>query len=364
MFHLVSCFRFPVFGLACAVLRLSLAFDLKNLPETSNKEPEIRNRLLNTKYSTVRSFCFSFLPFPAVAPFFSIVIPTYNRADLIGLTLASVLAQDRPDFEVLVVDDGSRDHTAAVVAQHADPRLHYLPKANAERGAARNYGLARAQGKYVLFLDSDDLLHPNHLSTLYAGIAGQAAPPDFIATKYDFDRAGQRRPSDLAPLPAGPLGFETFIRGNALACNVCVRRENPQLQPFEEDRRYAAVEDWLFLLQNTQHGAVVHLLAAVTLTMNDHDQRSMRADNQGLVRRLDLAAGWMQQHLTLNPDQRRRLLGRVYYLCAIHAYADGHRGQALRYARRAAPGLPARTAATLAVRCLLGPGLVGLLKKG
>ena len=296
-------------------------------------------------------------------PFFSIVVPTYNRAHLIRATLVSVLEQQLLDWELLIVDDGSTDDTATVVAQFPNPRIHYLPKENAERGAARNYGLARARGEYVLFLDSDDRLHPNHLSTLRAAIAAQAVPPNFIATKYDFDRAGQRRPSDLAPLPAGPLGFETFIRGNALACNVCVRRENPTLYPFEEDRRYAAVEDWLFLLQNTQHGEAVQLVDAVTLTMNDHDQRSMRADNQGLIRRLDLAAGWMQQHLTLTPDQRRRLLGRVYYLCAIHAHIDGFRDQARAYARRAAPGLPLRQAAALLLRCYSSPQAIQWLKR-
>ena len=158
-------------------------------------------------------------------------------------------------------------------------------------------------------------------------------------------------------------GLRGFLGGNALVCNVCVRRANPQLFPFEEDRRYAAVEDWMFLLENTQHGAAVQLVDAVTLTMNDHDQRSMRADNQGLVQRLELAAGWMQQRLTLTADQRRRLLGRVYYLCAIHAYADGHRGPALRYARRAAPGLEAPATAMLLVRCLIGPKVVAWLKK-
>jgi len=88
----------------------------------------------------------------------------------------------------------------------------------------------------------------------------------------------------------------------------------------------------------------------------------MRADNQGLVRRLELAASWMQQRLTLAPAQRRRLLGRVYYLCAIHAYADGHRGQALRFARQARLGLSPKTTALLLARIVLGPRLVGLLK--
>ena len=300
----------------------------------------------------------------AAPPYFSIIIPTYNRADLIGLTLDSVLSQQEADFEVLVVDDGSQDNTVEVVGRYADPRLGYYPKQNEERGAARNYGLARAKGEYVLFLDSDDLLHPNHLSTLRTAIQAAPTPPDFIATKYDFTRDGQRRPSDMAPLPAGPLGFDTFLTGNVLACNVCVRRANPDLKKFEEDRRYAAVEDWMFMLENTQHGAAIQLIDAVTITMNDHDQRSMRADNQGLIRRLELAAGWMQRRLTLTADQRRRLLGRVYYLCAIHAYADGRRGQALRFARRAVPGLKPHTAALLLARLVLGPQLVGLLKSG
>ena len=295
--------------------------------------------------------------------FFSIVIPTYNRADLIGRTLATVQAQEFTAWEVLIVDDGSKDNTAEVVQPFlADSRLQYRPKESGERGVARNYGLERARGEYVIFLDSDDLFHPNHLATLHAAIQAAPVPPNFIATKYDFERDGQRRPSDLGPLPAGPLGFESFLTGNVLACNVCVRRENSQLFSFEEDRRYAAVEDWMFMLQNTQHGDAVQLVDALTLTMNDHDQRSMRADNQGLIRRLELAAGWMQQHLTLTSEQRRRLLGRVYYLCAIHAYADGHRGQALTFARRAAPGLDTKTRWILYLRSLLGVRLIGLLK--
>ena len=296
-----------------------------------------------------------------VYPFFSIVIPTYNRAGLIGPTIDSVLTQTFAEFEILVVDDGSTDHTAAVVRAYTDSRLHYLPKINEERGAARNYGLARARGKYVLFLDSDDLFHPGHLATLHAAILAQAQQPNFIATKYDFARDGERRPSDLHPLPAGPLGFETFLQGNVLACNVCVRRENPALHLFEEDRRYAAVEDWMFLLQNTQHDAV-QLVDALTLTMNDHDQRSMRVDNQGLIHRLVLAANWMERQLTLTPNQRRRLLGRLYYLCAIHAHIDGHRSQALSYARRAAPGLPLQQATGLLLRCFSSPQLIQWLK--
>ena len=65
----------------------------------------------------------------------------------------------------------------------------------------------------------------------------------------------------------------------------------------------------------------------------------------------------------VSPAQRRVLTGRVYYLCAIHAYADGHRGESLRFARLAAPHLPLAQVAVLLARCVVGPGVVGWLKK-
>jgi GalNAc5-diNAcBac-PP-undecaprenol beta-1,3-glucosyltransferase len=296
-------------------------------------------------------------------PFFSVVIPTYNRAGFIAKTLQSVLSQTLTDFEVLVVDDGSKDNTAEVVRPFLSSQVYYLPKENAERAAARNYGLARAKGEYVIFLDSDDLFHPSHLATLHAAITAAQPRPDFIATKYDFEREGQHRPSDACALPAGHYGLDLFVKGNVLACNFAVRRQNPGLYLFEEDRRYAAVEDWLFLLQNTQHNTV-QLVDALTLTMNDHDNRSMRADNQGLIRRLELSADWMQHNLPdLTAAQRRLLLSHVYYLCSLHAYIDGHRSQALRFARLAWSGLGNGQRAMLALRLLLGPRLVGLLKR-
>lgn len=293
-------------------------------------------------------------------PFFSIVIPTYNRGVFIKATIDSVLHQDFQRFEVLIIDDGSNDNTAEIVAAYTDVRLRYHYKNNAERGAARNFGFAKSTGNYVLFLDSDDYLGSTHLAVLYAKIT-ELVEPNFIACKYNFERNGQVYSSGLEHFAEGWYTIDTFVNGNFLACNICARRANPHLYLFEEDRRYAAVEDWMFMLQNTQQDKV-YLVDAVTLTMNDHDQRSMRADNQGLIRRLELAVGWMQQHLTLTAMQRRHLLGRVYYLCAIHAYADGHRSQALRFARQALPGLSHKTNALLLARILLGPRLVGLLK--
>jgi len=101
-------------------------------------------------------------------PLVSIIIPTFNRANLIGETLDSVLVQTYQNWECLVVDDGSTDGTDALMAEYLakDSRFHYhkrpdthLPGGN----GARNYGFEISKGEYVNWLDSDDLFHPKKL---------------------------------------------------------------------------------------------------------------------------------------------------------------------------------------------------------
>ena len=98
----------------------------------------------------------------------SIIIPTFNRAHLIGETLDSVLAQTYQNWECIVVDDGSRDNTDVLMKEYMkkDLRVRYFqrPKEHLAGGCgARNYGLKRAEGDYIVFFDSDDLMTINHL---------------------------------------------------------------------------------------------------------------------------------------------------------------------------------------------------------
>lgn len=297
----------------------------------------------------------------ATAPFFSVVVPTYNRGHLIGPTIRSVLQQSFGDLELLVVDDGSTDDTALVVQGFPDPRLRYLPVSNRERGAARNHGLRQAAGEYVVFLDSDDEFHPDHLETLRRAIGEQPHPPNFVATKYAYRVGTRRRPSPASRMRPGWYGVDAFAGGNFLACNFCVRRANPNLRPFEEDRRYAAAEDWLFLLENTQSDMLL-LVDAETVTMVEHKERSMRANNRLLIERLRLAVDWMEDRLALTPAQLRRARGRAFWLCAVHACADDHRAEAWAFARRAFAGVRGGEALALGLRLLAGPRLVGRLK--
>jgi glycosyltransferase involved in cell wall biosynthesis len=99
-------------------------------------------------------------------PKVSVIIPTYNRQDLIVKTIENVLSQSERDLEVIVVDDGSNDDTRSVVEGLNENRVSYFYKTNAGAASARNFGLSKARGEYVAFLDSDDFWPENYLKVM------------------------------------------------------------------------------------------------------------------------------------------------------------------------------------------------------
>ncbi len=292
-------------------------------------------------------------------PFFSVVVPAYNRADLIVETIDSVLRQTYSDFEIVVVDDGSTDDTPGVMQKHfaSEEKLRYVRQLNAERGAARNNGFKQSRGLYVVFFDSDDLMHADHLATL-AEIIERYPDVNFLATNYDLLRDGKICPSSISELKEGWHGIEIFLRGNPLACNVCVRKGNEHLKLFVEDRRYAIVEDWIFLAENIAADKI-YIDGRTTISLVDHDSRSMRGDNREIIEKHLLAREWLLAKLDLSAMQRKILEGHSEYFCAVHSYLDDDRRSAARHLFNAAKklGVDFRLAA-LFVKSMVGRSLV------
>lgn len=105
-------------------------------------------------------------------PFFTVIIPTYNRADLIEVSINSVLQQTFNDYEIIVIDDASQDDTQKVVSKFSDNRIQYIKnEINLERSRTRNKAINLAKGNYITFLDSDDYYLENHLQNFYDEIA-------------------------------------------------------------------------------------------------------------------------------------------------------------------------------------------------
>lgn len=125
----------------------------------------------------------------------SVIIPTYNRAGLLGQTLESIAAQSFRDWECVVVDDGSTDNTKELLSRfiQKDARFRFAERpASRTKGAnaARNYGYELSTGKYIKFFDSDDLMHPDFLMRQFAVLEDNP--------KLDFCAAFSKRFSDSA----------------------------------------------------------------------------------------------------------------------------------------------------------------------
>lgn len=133
-------------------------------------------------------------------PFFSIILPTYNRASLLREAIRSVVQQTYTNWELIVVDDGSTDDTREVVAAFGDDRIRYYFQPNRERAASRNRGVALARGQYCCFLDDDDLFTASHLETLYQLIEKTGTKPAvYKVGGFLFQDTPTGRTIDLIP---------------------------------------------------------------------------------------------------------------------------------------------------------------------
>lgn len=184
-----------------------------------------------------------------MTPLFSVIIPVYNRADVLADAIQSVLAQSLQDFEIVVVDDGSRDNPRAVAESFADPRIRFHAQANGGGGAARNAGIDLARGRYVAFLDSDDRYLPAHLETMRDLLAGKTGTVGYA--RMIVDRGCGRtilKPPRAIAEGEHMASYLLCDRGFVPTITIAVERETARRVRYTETVRAAEDTDFAIRL--------------------------------------------------------------------------------------------------------------------
>lgn len=178
-------------------------------------------------------------------PLISVIIPTYQHAGTIGETLGSVLAQDYPNIEVIVVDDGSTDNTKQAVEPFRDS-LTYVHQENRGANAARNQGFLLAKGEFVIFVDADVAMKPDMLTRLADALFEH---PE-VSIAYSGFRFGWKKFRGLF------WDADRLRRLNYIHTTSLVRRVD--FPGFDETiRRFQDWDVWLTMLEAGKKGILV-----------------------------------------------------------------------------------------------------------
>jgi GT2 family glycosyltransferase len=265
-------------------------------------------------------------------PFFSVIIPTYNRSDLLREALQSVFAQEYSDYEVIVVDDGSTEEIAAVTREFGK-QVKYLRQDNRGPGAARNLGIANATADYIGFLDSDDLWFPWTLHA-YRKAIDECANPSLIAgCLWQFDDEGE-----LALQKETALRFEQFPdylsairRGFYVGAGQMVVRRDAinAVGGFIEDRVNAEDHD-LALRLGTRPG-FVHIHSPTMIAYRQHADSATTDISKtlaGIRRLLAEEIGQKYPGGVERQSERRQIITRHLRPLSLALLADGRRADA------------------------------------
>ncbi len=186
-------------------------------------------------------------------PVVSVIIPTYNRADLVKRAIQSVLGQNYEEFELIVVDDASEDNTREVIQEFDDPRLKYLRhEQNRGGSAARNTGIKESRGKYISLLDDDDELLPRHLENLVATIE-DLGPEWGVVYSGKVNIDGEKRTKDY-PDPGwqGDIFEKILVEGSIQTSTLLIRRSCfDKVGMFDEE--FPRHQDWEMNIRLSKH---------------------------------------------------------------------------------------------------------------
>lgn len=194
----------------------------------------------------------------------SIMMPAYNAAAFIGRAIESILAQTAHNWELIIVNDGSQDDTAVVVAQYPDPRIKLIQQPNGGEAAARNTALQHVSGAYLAFLDADDEFLPDHLQKTFAFLQAHPALHGVYTDGYYINPEGRRLDS-LSSQRRGPFTgwvFPEIVRASDMfgppLC-LLLRADLVFAHDLAFDTRIVIGPDWDFTTKYCEWAQFGHL---------------------------------------------------------------------------------------------------------
>jgi hypothetical protein len=242
----------------------------------------------------------SYQPLPLV----SVILPTRNRAGTLEAAILSVLAQDYPQLELLVIDDGSRDGTLAMPIL-GSPRVRVIHTPNRGVAAARNAGLSAAKGAIIAYLDSDNRWRPRHLRNLVTAL--EVAGVECVYDMLVLDRGDGR-----LVYRGEPFDRAECVRANYIDLNVFAHRVGTKNRDFFFDPQLRRGVDWDFILRltNTEQVAFVPVLGC---DYADHPWDGSRISRSEPRMFLDLARQKAMTGLTVSELLERHMF-KLYLL--------------------------------------------------
>lgn len=201
---------------------------------------------------------------PLKNPLISVIIPTYNRVDLVGRAIDSVIQQSYKNLEILVIDDASTDNTKSFIKTIGDSRIRYIcHQTNGGGAKARNTGIAAATGDYVAFLDSDDVWLPDKIEWQIAAIENHSQPEKAVSyTQFKLDNNGDvtilpsrgknqaETVADYLFVNGGEILTSTLMLSRSLAVNTGFRPELKKHQDLDFSLRLEAQGAMFIYLEN------------------------------------------------------------------------------------------------------------------